>query len=490
MTRMLLTTTALVGLLASPAFAQSVTPEQARAVEGQLRNWAVSTLGPDVKLGERPVQVVPDADRYRVSVPFKMQNGAKTETYTPTATMRPLDGGRWSIDSFTMPLPARFSIAMPQPPREGQRTAPPPVTVNYVANAASQTGRGVWDPTYATVSTFEQDITGFKLDATGTGLRQASSFDRSHSVNTIKPAGDGRVDMVVESVVEGYSNTSKSPDTEELMFGSRAVRVSGTLNGVSRDNATTALQQAIRLLLPVLANPPKPGVAAPKPDMKATRTLIAALGDFASEMDIKESVDDLRVTYAGAGGTAKHAQFNMGGKSVQGILQAYMELGADDIALPTLPLGPMEALVPTRVALRPVISGAATQDVVDALLSATEGKDGPSPEAFQKVFSRGGVSSGLESFLIEVGGAVFKGNGAFVMTTPQTGTGKAQIIATNFDGLQAKVSAIPQMGQVMPVFVFLKGLGKSNGNDLVWDVTYDGGKLLVNGTDMSAMTGR
>ncbi len=471
---------------------QTPTPDLARQIEGQLRTWIGTMVGPGLKIGERPVQVMAEGDHYRLNVPFTIQNAGKADTITPTATMHPLDGGRWSIDSMTVPQPLRFTVMMPQPPREGQKVTPAPVPVSYVMTVATQMGRGVWDPTYKTASTLETDMTGFNLNATGTNIRQQSTFDHSHAMNSFTPASGDRVDVVTDGLIENYANTSQSPGTQELKLASRAIKVSGTMHGVSRDNATLALQQMIRIFTPIIAAAPaKPGAPPPAPDMKATRTLIAAMGDLASDMALIETVDDLKVSYAGAGGTAKQALLGMGGKSVNGILQAYMDIGFDGIAVPDLPLGPMEALVPTRVALRPVISGAATQDVIDALLAATEQKAGqPTPEAFGKVFSKGGVSTGLDSFLIEMGGAVIKGNGAFVMSNPQTGTGKAQITATGFDALQAKASVIPQLAQIMPLFVFLKGLGKASGDQLLWDVTYEGGKMLVNGTDMSAMMGR
>ena len=45
------------------------------------------------------------------------------------------------------------------------------------------------------------------------------------------------------------------------------------------------------------------------------------------------------------------------------------------------------------------------------------------------------------------------------------------------------------LAQVLPALVFAKGIGRNVGDKVVWDVTYLGDKLLVNGTDLSAMTG-
>ena len=48
---------------------------------------------------------------------------------------------------------------------------------------------------------------------------------------------------------------------------------------------------------------------------------------------------------------------------------------------------------------------------------------------------------------------------------------------------------MPMMAQALPVFVFAKGIGRTAGDTMVWDVSFKENKLLVNGTDLSAMAG-
>jgi hypothetical protein len=88
---------------------------------------------------------------------------------------------------------------------------------------------------------------------------------------------------------------------------------------------------------------------------------------------------------------------------------------------------------------------------------------------------------------LDSGPATLTGSGALAITDPATYSGQAQLRATGFDALMQKVSATPELQQAGPVLIFLKGIGKQDGDALVWNVVYQDQKLLVNGTDLSSM---
>ena len=52
------------------------------------------------------------------------------------------------------------------------------------------------------------------------------------------------------------------------------------------------------------------------------------------------------------------------------------------------------------------------------------------------------------------------------------------------------MQANPSLAQAVPVIVFAKGIGRTEGGKLVWDMQFDSSKLLVNGVDLMKMTGR
>ncbi len=488
-----LTAAALACHAPMPAGAADVTPDQARALEAQVRTWISGILGPDARIGDRPIQVTPDGERYRIAAPIGVMRDNKRETLTLTATARQADG-RWTIDDVRLPFPARFTITLPQPPADGKNSAPASVPVTYIVDAATQDSRAVWDPAFATPSTWALNFTGLQVDATGAGVRQSTRVARSASLSTLRPAGADRVDVVTDSTTEGYASLSKSGDTEEVRIAAGRVRVTGELTSVSRERAGTILQALIRIGGVALANLPKAGVkaptAAPGLDMQPVRAVLQAMEDFASEFTLQETADDVAVSYGAYGGKAAQLSVGMGAKSDQGILQAHMDFGLDGLMLPDIQLGAMAALVPKRIALRPVLSGVATKDLLALAVASTESKDGSPPgDAIAQLFSRGGISAGLESFVLDIGGATFAGMGAVLVPSPDRMSATAQITATNFDALMQTANGIPELAGVLPLFTFAKGLARTVESRLVWDVTYRDGRALVNGTDLSAMMG-
>ena len=74
-------------------------------------------------------------------------------------------------------------------------------------------------------------------------------------------------------------------------------------------------------------------------------------------------------------------------------------------------------------------------------------------------------------------------------TTPDAFTGDGQVTATDLDALLDLAKQNPAMQTAFAVLTLAKGIGRSSGNQTVWDITYQGGKVLVNGVDVLAMMG-
>ena len=465
--------------LAPAAWAADATPEQAQALERQVREWISGTFGSALNLTERPVRITPEGDHFAVAVPL----GSAPDALRLTATARMSDGGRWNIDNIRFPSPAEFTLTLPQPSKDDSKAPPTMVPVTYKVTIGQQAGQILFDPAYATASTLNSTLQNLDVQASGPGLEQTSHMDRNSTTSILRPAAGGRLDLLSDSTVEGYRITSKTTDSELLKLAFGRVRVTGELDGVSRDRGTQILQ-ALMQVSPASAG----SGGSPKLDDKAVQTLLEAVADFATAFTIDESIEKLSVSYGDYGGLLNTARIGMTMKADQGLLQARMDLGAEGLTLPDLPLGDMAALIPTKVALRPVVSGIPVQELIKVAKSSQNGGT-PSAGEIQALFSRGGINAGLESFAIDVAGTGFTGMGKLVFTSPQAFSGTAQITATNLDLLQQRVAASPDMQSALPVFIFAKGIGRTVENRMVWDVTYQNGRLLVNNQDLTAMTG-
>jgi hypothetical protein len=463
--------------LAAPALAADATPEQAQALEQQIRDWVTGLLGPTVKIANRPVVITPEGDHYAVAVPF----GDAPDSPQITAAARAADGGRWNIDNIRLPSPSEFRLNLPQP---GDKTAATVAPINYKLTIGQQAGQILYDPSFATPSTLTSTLQNLDLVASGDVLQQTSHLDRSSTTSILRPAAAGRVDLLTDSSMEGYRINSKTTDGQDVQVGIGRARLTGQVSGVSSDRAVQILQALIQV-----GSTMKTGDAGPpKMDDKSLQILLEAVADFASGVSFDESLERLQVTYAGMGGTLNGLRLGFAAKSEAGLMQARMDIGAEGLALPDLPLGDLAQLIPTKVALRPSVSGVATNDLV-RLAKASQDNGTPSPADIQALFSHGGITTGLDSFSVDLAGATIAGLGKLVFTSPEAFSGTAQITATNLDLLQQRVAAMPEAAQAIPVFILAKGIGRAVNNQVVWDVSYRDGRVLVNNQDLSAMMG-
>src|SRR5579875_1771956 len=122
---------ALLPLVPGVARAQT-TPDGAAALEQQIHDWMSSTLGPDVKITQRPIQVTANGDHYDLAVPLGDEPGAPRWT----ATARERSGGRWAIDDVRVTSPAEFHVKLPVPSTSGG--SPEMTDITYKLSIAQQ----------------------------------------------------------------------------------------------------------------------------------------------------------------------------------------------------------------------------------------------------------------------------------------------------------------------------------------------------------------
>lgn len=458
-----------------------------------MRAWLQGLVGPAGGLPNRPVQVTAEGDHYRLAVPIGVARAGKADPVILTATARPLDGGRWAFEGPALPSPSRFTIDMPTPPAPGKTALGPSIPVEYVMTVGTQDTRGTYDPSFATPSVMTSAFTDMQYSAKSTLTDQTTRIERSSGNTTLRPTGADRVGMIIDGTIEGYALRSKVADTEAVEVAAKKIRSSGEFTAVSRDRVSQIVPALARITGALMAGLPKastkPGAVTPAVDPQLVKTVVQALQDFASEFKLDQTIDDMTMSYGGYNGTATQMRIGFGAKADGGLLQARMDLGLDGLALPDVPLGAMAELIPRKIALRPVLTGIPTRELLQVFAAANTAKDSGPPPEFMAMLRKGTVGAGLESFALDIGGASFAGMGKVVFTNPETMTGQAHVTATNFDALMQRANGIPELAGVLPVFVFAKGIGRNVENRLVWDITYRGNKLLVNGTDLSTMTG-
>ena len=475
-------TATLFAVAISPAHAADITPEQAKALEGQVRSWAQGLLGPDIRLADRPVQVTSEGDHYHLAVPIKVKRGFTPGEIVLTGSARPASDGRWTIEDMRFPSPSSFTVQVLPPFRTGQTTLEPPIPLDYTITAGNQETQGTYDPSLTTPSTLTTSVQNLDITAVSALIEQTTKVRRLAGANTLRPSGTDRVDLIVDNTMEGYAGSSEIDGNQKIGFTAEKMRVVGQITAVSRDRVAQIISMLVRLT----------GSAAPTGtsliDTRLLRILVQSLQDFATELTMDETIDGAAMLYGPYKYTASQLRIGMGVKADAGLLQAHMDFDFDDLVWPDLPPGMTVALLPRRLALRPVFSGVRIQHLLQ-LLEERNPNDADRPSEIFALFNRLGVSAGLESFAVDIGNTSFVGMGNMTTATPKRLTGQAQVTATNFDDFIQRASNAPELASVLPAFVFAKGVGRVVGNQVMWDFTYRDNKLLVNGIDLLAMAG-
>ncbi len=485
---------ALAASVPTLARAADVTPEQARTLEGQLRDWFASMAGPGLPVAASPIKVAPEGDHYRLTGPSADAVPVKGWP-SVVANARPAGDGRWTLDGIKVQTPATFTVDAPTPAAKPGEKPGPAVPTTYTMNYATQDGGGTWDTTYKTASEIKTNSTGFRLTSEGGGAQGVTAVESMANTLTIRPAADNRVDIAMDAGGTGYTMQNKPAGAAApaMDVSARQVKVGFALPGVSREQSAKIIPAIVRMA-PAPGAAPAAGAAPgskPPPNPEGVRMLVQAMRGLASGMTLTEVLDDLKVKGEGFNFTSSQVRFAMNAKSDGALMNGNMEIGLDNMALPGMGLEMFADLFPKRIAVRPILSNVPSKELFDALQAAADKPDqDPSGAMVAALFSRGPIKTGLESFALDIGGASFTGKADVTMPSPSAASGTAQIVATNIDTLLTKVQANPALAQAVPVIVLAKGIGRAEGSKMTWDISFDNGRVVVNGVDLNKMGGK
>jgi len=466
-------------IAATPARAEA-TPEAAASLQAQIQAWMADLVGPTVDLGSHVARVSPEGEGYRFELPVMGPLGPTGWLMTGdpvTATAKPLDGGRWTIESLRLPTPLR---AEQQPIQEGKPR-------NWVLNLTDQQ----FDPSLATGSSFEAVLRGYDSVARTAAGVQITHLDRYAWHGGWQPTGEGRVS--VSSDGQGENLT--------MSIGGAAEVGPVTVNAAAMHSGTRierigfaqlgAAMRSISGLLPAATQAAGaagvPAAIAPK-DREGLRALVIALRDLLGGVRHEMTLERLRIDVAGQGGTVDSLTVGGSAAAPDGMLEASLHLAAVGFDSPLIPQGPLRDYLPRRIALSPRVSGLPMKDVMALLLRAIDedDKDALQGEAVA-LLAKGPLEVGLDDVVVDLGSAVLKAGGTMTIAAPDDIEGNAGISVTGLDTLIRRANTVPELRSAAPFLIFLKGIGEQKGDAVIWNITYADGKTDVNGTDLSTL---
>ena len=139
-----------------------------------------------------------------------------------TANLRPLDGGRWSIDEMTMPPSGTFTMTVPDTGDAGKGT---PVDVHF--SIGQQDTHGVIDPGLPPHRHCTPRWATWSIATDSAKQRQEQRLDRYLADTSLTPAQNGRLDLSMDAAVNGWKSASQVNGGTPMAIGIQTMRAVG-----------------------------------------------------------------------------------------------------------------------------------------------------------------------------------------------------------------------------------------------------------------------
>jgi hypothetical protein len=466
-------------LLPVGAVAQSIDQDGALTLQQNLQSWFANLLGPNLGATAERLRVTAQDDHFNVILPFADTAGDNQVS----ADIRPLDGGRWSVDALHLPTASRFTLQVPEP------GGPPgdKVTTEFAASIGTQASHAVLDPAFATASRLDVDLGNLGLVTDSARQHQEQHVDRYVVQATLEPR-DGRLDLVEAGTITGWRTASRVGDKAAVAFGADRIQAHGRIDGIDRDHAAAMLTAVSGLVanLPPAAAAQHGGAALSAPARAALRVLIESLRGIVTGVQGEETIDGLHVAVAGQGeALVRHLRFGIDSAAPDGMLHASLDIALDGLAVQDQP-PQVAALVPHHLELRPSVAGLSLAGLTALALEATDQDADPArlQADAMTLLTGGGVTAGLDTLDLDVGPAELHGRGHVVMTGPGEYKAEAHVTATGLDDLMKQAGGNPNLQQVLPFLAMARGFARPEGNHLAWDIVAGPSGLTVNGVKL------
>jgi hypothetical protein len=455
-------------LIGAPAARADIGPDQAQALTAQLRDWLRGMIGPTAPLPD--LRATAEGDHFLLTVPIVALDGPEKNV---TAKLRPLDGGRWAADDIHLPADTTLTAEVKPPPDH-----PGPVEMHVRATIAGQDSHAVIDPSMATASTLVTALRGITVDTNAAGQVQSQRFDDYNQTLTVRPAAGNKLDIDQDGAADGWKSAQELPNGRAMATGAK--RISGTVRVVGLDRSQAA---TLGPVLSALAT-------APTPERnERLRALVVALHGLFTSLKFDETLDGVQIAIAGQGDAAiDRLHLGFDSATPDGNLAAGLSIGLDGLNLPEMPQTAAR-LAPKHVQLGVSLAGVSAEALNNLALAALTPGANPttlSPQIdalFADPGKTGGPRVGIDTLSFDLGPAQIEGHGSVVAISQSDLRGTARIAVTGFDALSDRIREDPQLQQALPFLILARGMARSEGNTLIWDIVFTPNGLTVNGVD-------
>jgi len=487
---------------AAPAMAADATPEQATALETQLRDWMASLVAPALDVGPRPVRVTPVGDHLHIELPapdMLSAIGLVDAGLAINLDVKPMNGGRWAVEDLRLPSPLRVKmpdvaqasklskLATPKPGAAADQSVPQPGELVQEMVFDQQNNNGVIDPSFKTTTSLDFSATGYHVTSPGQTVNMAANA--SHLV--MQPVGGGRVNVISEGTGSKMSAQLTVPDMPPISYTIDSMRSVGHVTNLSPDSLATLIRTTAKLVPSVVST----GTSdAPTPEqLDMLRRLLASFASLTSGFDTNLSASGIRVDAMGQAATLRQASFGQDFSTADNKYSLGFSLALEGLDSPAIPKGVFRDYLPRKLVIKPRISGYSVSELQRLIAAAIDSAPNLDIGAIQAgllaTLADNPMEASIDELTFDLGPAKLSANGTFTVPGQSLAemSGEAEITISGLNALIKRANSNAELKQIAPVLIFLKGIAKADGDDYVWAINYEKGSVTVNDTDLSEL---
>jgi hypothetical protein len=463
----------LLSLAATPAQAQTSGSDAPVPNPGAIGSslseiLALTTLG-TVTTQEQAVEVTRSGGNYLVRLPLR---GFSTPANAAIdAVARPLDGGIFDISSLTFPASGTVASALPG------------LGINEVTYSIGvQTISAHLDPTFAQPSSFTANLGDFRLRSEQAETHSEQVVDHYHVSGTLTSEPSGGLGFSTAAKATNWHLKAHRPDGVDTDGLVRAASGHFSIDGLDRLQGTRLLGAIHGLMAgapsPVPGQPP-----LPFSQTQALRDVVDAASGLLNSLQAAETLEDIHFAVGSAtSGTVRRVQVEMTGEAAAGRVNARMDIGMDDPVISSVS-AETAALVPRHIAIKSALRNVQAGPLIALLRAATAQDSDPAAVRAQLIALLRDPPSrfGIESLAFDSGVLGVTGSLRVLPRVDGQIGADIHLSATGMDALLVQAQGNPAMQQALPMILIAKGLGRPEGDAMIWDITVGGGPITVNG---------
>jgi hypothetical protein len=478
----------ILALSAVPARAQSSGSDAGALKSSVMQVLSLATFGM-IPVQDMQAAVIQDGADYRMRLPLPGLTAPADAAISAVA--RPLDNGRVDIESMAFPSSGTF-----------ETTLAAGVTNRIEFSVGKQTISGLIDPTPTKESTYTAEFGDVRLATAQGEQRGEQTIDHLATDGSFSTGADGRLTFVTQSRATGFHMIAHGPNGLSSDTNVRAMAGHFSVEGLDRAQGAQmvsafrelmAAVQAQHAEIPVGQVPPAP--AATPEQRRQLRALVDAVGGLLSRVEADETMQDVQFsvgTASGNGaGTIGSVRLTMAGDVEQEHVNTRFGVAVDRIAVPAM-AAETGALIPHHVDLKTVLAGVPVARVMALLRAATADHADPVllQDQARALLDDPDARVAIEELSFDAGPLSVTGSAKLLPRANGQFGGDIHIAAHGVDALLAQMQSQPKLQQALPIIFMAKGMGRAQGDGLVWDIVLGDGPLTINGMPFGQPAGK